>query len=219
MKLVKSSVHLLNPVSYETALETLAYAGRTCYLSYKVDSSDKAANEKFIRGIIKSGHESVIEHVSVTASVVTSRDVTHQIVRHRIGAYSQESQRYCNYTEEKFNNEIIFIEPLWFQTSSSAAKLELKEFLTKCENTYFMLIENEDLKPEQARKVLPNATKTKLIMTYNLREWRHFFKQRCFGHADPEIKVVATKLLINMYAKYPAIFEDLYFEKMEETKG
>lgn len=208
MRLQTSKVTLVNPIRYEDALSILNEAGRTCYQSYQ-EENDKNENEKFVKRIISSGHESVIEHVSVTAKVVTNRAVTHQIVRHRIASYSQESQRYCNYTLDKFDNNVVFIEPVWFKEASLEQKHEFRELLKNSEEAYFNLIDT-GLNPEQARAVLPNACKTTIVMTFNLREWRHFFKERCSKHADPEIRVIASKLLQALYNCYPVVFEDIY---------
>jgi len=163
--------------------------------------------EDFIRRIVKRGHESVLEHVSVTARFVCDRGVSHEIVRHRIGAYSQESTRYCNYSGDKFGHEITVIRPCFWATCgvNNATWYAAMQYV---EDKYFELIEG-GAKPQEARAVLPNSLKTTLVTTYNIREWRHFLRLRCAPGAHPQMIQVAQLAKELLMENYPVFFEDL----------
>ena len=179
-------------------------AGRTCYKSDSKGTVEGA--EKFIRGIIKRGHESVIEHFTITVKVITDRGTTHQIVRHRLASYSQESTRYCNYSKDKFGNEITVIKPNFDEDS-----LNYKNWKSCCEDSeiaYLHLL-GDGATPEQARAVLPTCLKTELVMTMNAREWRHFLKMRLDKAAQKEIRDLAQMILEQFKEKYPVFFEDM----------
>lgn len=203
MKIIEPSVELINPVPYEVALNTIEIAGRTCYQSEDKITGDSA--ETFIRNIIKRGHESVLEHVSVTARFICDRGVSHEIVRHRIGAYSQESTRYCNYSAGKFGSEITVIEPHVFDSATYTTWLDACE---KSEKAYFSLLEG-GATPQEARSVLPNSLKTTVIVTYDLREWRHFLRLRCAPEAHPQMRQVANLARKKLIAWGPVFFEGL----------
>ena len=210
MKIIEPSVKLINPPGYETALNTIEIAGRTCYQSEDKMTDDSA--EDFIRRIIKRGHESVLEHVSVTARFICDRGVSHEIVRHRIGAYSQESTRYCNYAKGKFGNEITVIKPCFFNDphldSDMENYLKWEASMEDAENWYMELLE-EGATPQEARSVLPNSLKTSLIVTYDIREWRHFLRLRCAPAAHPQMQQVANMARDLLTAWGPVFFEDL----------
>lgn len=208
MKIIEPSVELINPVPYEVALNTIEIAGRTCYQSEDKMTDNSA--EGFIRRIIQRGHESVLEHVSVTARFICDRGVSHEIVRHRIGAYSQESTRYCNYSDGKFGGEIAVIEPCFVEYGTGSYVV----WKDACEmaEAYYMRLMNGNTKhltPQEARAVLPNSLKTTLIVTYNIREWRHFFRLRCDPAAHPQTKQVANMARELLTERYPVFFEDL----------
>ena len=209
MKIVEQSVEIL-PVGGildgVSVIEHLERIGRTCYKS--ADKITEGSAEKFVRGIIKSGHESVIEHVSTSAKFITSRDVTHQIVRHRLAAQSQESQRYCNYSLEKFGEEVVFVKPVYLNAGTHPYYIWVRS-CDQAQSAYFDLIQS-GCSAEEARAVLPNCCKTELVMTADLREWRHFFKVRCDKHAQQPIRELALVLLDKMNTAIPVVFEDLY---------
>ena len=209
MKIIDPSVELVNPISYEIALNTIELAGRTCYKSENKITNDSA--EEFIRNIIKRGHEAVLEHVSITAKFICDRGVSHEIVRHRIASYCQESTRYCNYSKDKFGNEITVIKPCFYEEESTG----FSEWYASCKMSeiyYFALL--YEGKAEEARSVLPNSLKTEIIMTTNIREWRHFFKLRCSKAAHPQMRQIATMLFEQMKSKYPVFFEDIDIDKL-----
>ena len=210
MKIIEPSVELINPVPYEVALNTIEIAGRTCYQSEDKMTEDSA--EEFIRRIIKRGHESVLEHISITTRFICDRGVSHEIVRHRIGAYSQESTRYCNYANGKFGEEITLIWPCFFDNSSSRfAGDKEDQWYSACKNAeygYFRMLE-EGATPQEARSVLPNSLKTAIIVTYDIREWRHFIRLRCHPAAHPQMRQVANMAKDLLTHRYPVFFEDL----------
>jgi thymidylate synthase (FAD) len=195
-------------------LKAIERIGRTCYKSEDKITDD--SYETFVRNLIKRGHLSVIEHCSVTADIICDRGVTHEIVRHRIGSYSQESTRYCNYSADKYGNEITVIDPgtafEWGDTPAAMAKrLNWKSACRVAEMRYLKMLEL-GASPQEARSVLPNSLKTEIWVTYNLREWRHFFQLRCAPAAHPQMQEVARMLLAEMAAYVPIIFDDIYEE-------
>ena len=173
MKIVEPSFEIV-PVNGEEILKNIERAGRTCYKSEDKITADSA--RKFVAAIIKSGHESVIEHEKVTARIICDRGVTHEIVRHRIASYSQESTRYCNYGNDKFGNELTFIKPCFWK-EDDPKYMTWKYAMKNAEQAYMDLI-RLGATPQEARSVLPNSLKTEIVVTMNLREWRHFFKLR-----------------------------------------
>ena len=205
MKIIEPSVEVLDNLDGQAILKKIEKIGRVCYKSENNITDDSA--ERFIQNIIKSGHESVLEHVSISVRVICDRGVTHEIVRHRIAAYSQESTRYCNYSKDKFGNEITVIEPLFFEKGSLEYKI-WEDTMKEIEKNYFKLLELGRT-PEEARSILPNSLKTELVMTMNLREWRHFFKLRCAKAAHPQAREIANMILEAFKSKIPVIFDDV----------
>ena len=205
MKIVEASVELAGEIDAGRIMKHIELAGRVCYKS-ESNISDKSA-EKFIANIIKSGHESVIEHVSLTFKIICDRGVTHEIVRHRLASYSQESTRYCNYSGDKFGNELTFIKPC-FWSEDDENFLLWKQTLETIEKNYLTMIKN-GAQPQQARSILPNSLKTEIFMTANLREWRHFLKLRCSKRAHPQMREVALQIHKILVEKLPIIFSDI----------
>lgn len=208
MKVISARAYITHPVDGDTILKRIEEAGRVCYKSEDKITTDSAY--KFVRGILKSGHEAVIEHANVTAKFICDRGVTHEIVRHRLAAYCQESTRYCNYSQDKFDGEITFIKPLfWEETDELSTPYRVwHEAMQAAENAYIWLIDH-GASPQEARSVLPNSLKTELIMTANMREWRHFFKLRTAKAAHPQMREVAKMLLKEFQQKIPVLFDDI----------
>ena len=204
MKIVKQKFEILTEISpnAEKELGLIERAGRTCYKS-EAKNGDNA--EKFIRRIIKLGHESVLEHSLLTVKFVTSRSVSHQLVRHRLAAFSQESQRYCNYSKERFGSEIQFVDPVSMTLDEFQA---WKNLCALDEQEYIKLVRN-GVAPEIARSVLPNCTKTEIVMSTNYREWRHVLKERTSTRADPNTRSLMRSLLRELQERIPVIFEDI----------
>lgn len=205
MKIIKPSVEIISDVSGEAVLKHLELCGRTCYKSEGKITDDSFAG--FIKGIIKRGHEAVLEHFSITVRFICDRGVSHEIVRHRLASYCQESTRYCNYSKDDFDSEIAVIEPFYL-TPDTFAYDEWKQACMRAESAYFHLLD-WGCSPQEARAVLPNSLKTEVVMTANIREWRHFFKLRCAKAAHPQMREVATPLLNLMQKKLPILFDDI----------
>lgn len=201
MKVQNPSVELLawtkNPE------ELIEAAGRTCYKSEKL--IDKFSAKRFCSSLIESGHHSVIEHASATVRIITDRGISHEIVRHRLASYSQESSRYCNYSLGKFDNECTFVKP------PGMIEEQEKYWFTMCNmaQEHYNAMINSGSRPDLARCVLPNCLKTELIMTCNFREWRHFIKLRGSKHAHFQIRPIAYAVWRLLKHRAPSIFSDL----------
>lgn len=221
MKLIKPSYKILTKVNGEAMLKRIEAAGRTCYKSEDKITMDSA--KKFVASIIKSGHESVIEHEGISVRIICDRGVTHEIVRHRLASYSQESTRYCNYSKDKHDNQLTFIIPKWLDVEEgiytyqhNIGRGKAKEFwldtMIDIETAYIKLLEIGGWKPQQARSVLPNSLKTEIVMTCNVREWRHFFKLRTAGAAHPQMREIACPMLDEFKQLIPVLFDDISYE-------
>lgn len=205
MKIIKPYVEFITPINGETILKRIEECGRVCYKSE--DKITEGSAEKFVANIIKRGHEAVLEHCSFTVKFVCDRGVSHEIVRHRMASYCQESTRYCNYSKGDFGGEITVIEPCFLREGTDGWML-WEEGCCAAETAYFNLLDY-GCSPQEARSVLPNSLKTELIMTANLREWRHFLKLRCSPAAHPQMREVANLLLKELKIKIPIIFDDI----------
>ena len=233
MKLIQPSTEILTPLDGKEILKVLEKVARTCYKSEDKISENSA--EKLISLLVKKGHEAMLEFFDVTVKFVCDRGVSHEIVRHRLGSYAQESTRYCNYSDDKFDNQITFIIPNWlylepgsytmledngvFDTPTGIVpfhemSVENLLFLSAIQETevrYNELI-SVGWQAQQARSVLPNALKTEINVKYNLREWRHFFKMRCAQAAHPQMRELTLPLLKEFHNQIPIVFDDLYNE-------
>ena len=207
MKVIKANAFIEDKIDGSEIIKKIEKIGRVCYKSENNITDDSA--ERFIKNIIKNGHQSVLEHVSISVRVICDRGVSHEIVRHRIAAYSQESTRYCNYSKDKFGNEITVIEPLFFEKGSLEYKI-WEDTMKEIEKNYFKLIELGRT-PQEARSILPNSLKTEIVMTMNLREWRHFFKLRASKNAHPQMREVALIMLNLLKDEIPIVFDDINY--------
>ena len=196
-------------------LRSIATAGRVCYQSEANGKSDA----DFVRSIVTRGHESVIEHEKISVQILCDRGITHEIVRHRIASYSQESTRYCNYSKDKFGAEIAFVDisggielcPVTSKLAPEVIAEILNEWMLACldaERHYMRMLEL-GASPQIARSVLNNSTKTAIVVTMDLREWRHFFKLREAPAAHPQIREIAIPMLKMFREAVPVIFDDL----------
>lgn len=230
MKIINADVQFITPIDGDTILKHIEKCGRVAYKSEKNITTDSA--KQFVANLIKRGHESVLEHCSFTVKFICDRGVSHELVRHRLAAYTQESTRYCNYSKDSFGNEITIIKPCFFNdvddniitqknlinalnigtygTNKERAYLHWWFSCNGAEIAYFDML-NNGATPQEARSVLPNSLKTEVNMTANLREWRHFFKLRCAPDAHPQMREVAIKLLHMCQEKIPVVFDDLVF--------
>ncbi len=185
-------------------LKNLELIGRVCYKSEERITED--SYRAFLSRIIKSGHESVIEHEKVTVKVICDRGVSHELVRHRIASYSQESTRYCNYSKDKFGRELTFIRPCFWGSDSEQYQI-WEKMMKAVEDSYMQLLDS-GASPQEARSILPNSLKTEIIMTMNLREWRHFFRLRMAPAAHPQMREVCSILLTQFLSDIPLLFDE-----------
>ena len=210
-------------------MQTIEVAGRNCYKSEDKITLNSA--EKFVKMLLKRGHEAMIEHAMASYRVICDRGVSHEIVRHRLFSYAQESTRYCNY-----KGGVTFIIPPWVKGDWSIGEFNIEWInrIGKCTNhTPMNYLAGEDVgsfrwfcnmaiaernycnllkdgwTPQQARSVLPNSLKTEIVITGNLREWRHFFKLRCDKAAHPQMREVANMILADIQKRIPIIFDGI----------
>lgn len=164
MRVIEPNFEIMDKIKGEDILRKIELCGRVCYKSENSITSESA--RKFVKNIIKSGHESVLEHEKITVRIICDRGVTHEIVRHRIASYSQESTRYCNYSKDKFDGELTFIKPCFWDEDDENYRL-WKEAMKQVEQTYMKLILC-GASAQEARSVLPNSLKTEIVVTMNV---------------------------------------------------
>lgn len=216
MQIIKPSYDILTPIS-EGGIEELKHIekiARVCYKSEDKISEDGSSAKKLIKNLIDRGHEAMIEHSSLSVKFICDRGVSHELVRHRIASFAQESTRYCNYANDKFGNELTFILPLFWDNKPSDLYFKWFEAMKDAENHYLYLIEN-GAQPQEARSVLPNSIKTEITITANYREWRNFFKLRTAKAAHPQMRELTIPLLAELKEKIPVIFDDIIVEEVK----
>lgn len=211
MKLIRPCAEIMAARNLESILKDLELYGRTCYKSE--DRITSGSGEKFIKRIIANGHHSVLEHHGMTVKFVVDRGVSHELVRHRLASYSQESTRYCNY-----KGGVMFVIPPWEHEDEGEYEWEEYKYEKKSvwfntmlvlEQVYKELLLKQNYAPQQARSVLPNSLKTEVIMTANLREWRHVFSLRTTKQCHPQMREVMCPLLGECRKRIPIIFDDV----------
>ena len=214
MKVIKSKVEILTPITSDL-LKMIEVAGRTCYKSEDRITEDSA--EGFVSRMINANHGAMLEHAYVSLRITCDRGVSHEIVRHRVASYAQESTRYCNYSKEKFGNQITYIDPVpGFMLENKAYSMEqldaiMTTWMNACEDAerhYLRLIEL-GCTPQMARGVLNNATKTEIVVTMNIREWRHFISLRASAAAHPQMREIAQEVLRIFREKLPVVVADI----------
>lgn len=208
MKIISPSYKIIyiskNPI------QRIEEVARTCYKSQSSDSPEESLN--LIRRLIQREHFAMLEFAYISVLFVTDRGVSHELVRHRLASYAQESTRFCNYNKNKFNNEISVIRPYWldWMDEKSFEYFSWKQVCSNSEQTYLKLIQS-GCSPQQARTVLPLSLKTEINISTNIREWRHIFKLRALNpKAHPEIRKIMIPLLADLNYKIPVVFEDLW---------
>lgn len=212
MKIIKPYTEIIGDINGNDILKKIEMVGRTCYKSE--DRITDGSAEKFVASLIKHGHEAMLEHASLTIKFVVDRGVSHEIVRHRLASFAQESTRYCNYAKDDFGNEITVIEPFFLKEGTDGYAYWQKG-CEYAEWSYFKMLDCGNT-PQEARAVLPNSLKTELVMTANLREWRHFFNLRAAnktGKAHPQMLEVTRPLLDNLKQLIPVVFDDITYKE------
>lgn len=208
MKIIEPGFKFLGNVDGVALLKNIELAKRVCY-----KSEDKITDDSYLKSVqelIDRKHEAMLEHGSVSVIITCDRGISHELVRHRIASFAQESTRYCNYTKDKFGNEITVIKPFFFEEGSCAYD-EWKESCERAESAYFELL-SIGRSPQEARDVLPNSLKTEIVITMNLREWRHFFKLRACGTTGkphPQMLEITVPMLKSFQERIPLVFDNL----------
>lgn len=205
MRIIKPSYEIMTPIDEKAIMAHLEQCGRVCYKSE--GKIEEGSAEKFLANIVKRGHEAVLEHCSFTVKFIVDRGVSHEIVRHRLASYCQESTRYCNYSKGGFGGEITVIEPLYLAAGTNGWK-QWAEACMSAERAYFELLD-WGYTPQEARAVLPTSLKTEVVMTADIREWRHFLRLRASTAAHPQIREVTLPLLHELQRRLPVLFNDI----------
>ena len=232
MKIIKPSFEIMTPIDGPEILRFIEKVGRTCYKSEEKISEE--SYKAFISKLVERNHEAMLEHFNITVKFICDRGVSHELVRHRIASFAQESTRYCNYGSEK--KGMTFIQPCWFKTDiigdydpdfytqfyketgtlfdplSDVTDSNIRTWFDSMmysERVYNALVK-EGWKPEQARSILPNSLKTEIVVTTNCREWMHIFRLRAASTAHPQMRELMHPLLNEFYSKIPIMFDEIY---------
>lgn len=225
MKLIKPYTEILTTINGSQILKDIERVARTCYKSEDKISEDDSSAKDIVSKLLKRGHEAMLEFGDITVKFVCDRGVSHEIVRHRVASYAQESTRYCNYTK---GDHITFIIPNWLKTIDESEldyEFQIKEnsqypgkdgldwlsSMIQSEKYYNLLIQRHGWSPQQARSVLPNSLKTEINVKMNIREWRHFFKMRCSNAAHPQMTELTRPLLKQFQEQIPLLFDDITY--------
>jgi len=225
MKIIDQSHEIINLP--DNLLQVIEAAGRTCYKSENkigcTAKSDKEpdmycnkhwgncstgceyhSSQKFTKMLLDRGHHAMIEFGDIIVRFITNRGVTHELVRHRLCSFAQESTRYVRY-----DGNMEFIKPAWWEDSTPAQQNAWLISMGESEIKYQALLKS-GWRPEQCREVLPNSLKTEIVMKANIREWRHIFQLRCSKKAHPQIRALMLPLLAELKEKVPVVFDDMY---------
>ena len=205
MKIIEPSAVLMRDFDGDEVMKFIEKCGRTCYQSEKNITEDSA--EKFVRNLIKRGHESVLEHFSATFKIICDRGVMAELTRHRLASFSVESTRFNDYSADKFGGELTVVRPCFFKKDTNAYmwwSLDMEEI-----EKIYLNYREEGITPQEARTILPNSLKTEIVMTANLREWRTILKLRTDKAAHPQMRQVANMILEILKEKLPIVFEDI----------
>jgi thymidylate synthase (FAD) len=207
MKMIDASFEIVDIVNGREILKKIEKAARTCYKSEEGITDDSSG--AMVRKLLQLGHESVLEHEKISVRIICDRGVSHEIVRHRIASYSQESTRYCNYSDAKFGKEITVIKPCFWRDLDKAQEMAVwRTAIESIEKAYMRLLEM-GASPQEARSVLPNSLKTEIVVTMNLREWRLFFRLRTSLQAHPQMREITVPMLADFKKMIPVVFEDI----------
>ena len=219
MKLIKPSYEILNENDLFRATKEIELAARTCYKSE--DKIGDGTDLTLVKMLMERGHDAMLEFgPSISVKFICDRGVSHELVRHRLCSFAQESTRYCNYSKDKFDNQITFIIPSWINAGTMPKVIKVPSndpiqiwlrSINRAEIDYNKLI-SLGWKPQQARSVLPNSLKTEIVIKANLREWRHIFFQRVSPKAHPQMRELIIPLLQHFQKFSPVLFDDIKAE-------
>lgn len=218
MKIVRAGYEILTDIR-GNELKAIERIARVCYKSEDKITEDNLSAEKLVKNLIKNGHEAMLEHGYLSIKFICDRAISHELVRHRMAAFAQESQRYCNYSQDKFDSQISVIMPWWMnEDKEDLAFCTWFDACEQAEKAYFDLLDR-GYSPQQARMVLPNCTKTEIVVTANYREWRHILSLRTAPDAHPDMRELMTRLLYDLHWKFPILFDDIPVPKVGEEDG
>lgn len=217
MNIIKANFEIETEINGMELLKQIERVARTCYKSENNITDESAV--KFVKGLVSRGHEAMIEHNAITVRFTCDRGVSHEIVRHRVASFGQESTRYCNYSNNKFGNEInvidikdgIELDTKMKNLSKETIEAVIDEWMQAIKDAEKHYLKMIDLgaTPQIARSVLPNSLKTEIVVTMNLREWRHFFKLRTPINAHPQMRELSVPLLKEFKKLIPVVFDDI----------
>ena len=212
MKLIRASYEILTPIDGLKEIRAIELAGRTCYKSEDKITPDGESAKKFVKMLIERGHEAMLEHSFLSAKFTCDRGATHELVRHRLCSFAQESTRYCNYASDKFGADVKFIIPYFFadDVGSLVRTPTYEIWQSACKNAekaYFNLL-NFGATPQEARTVLPNSTAAEIVMSGNYRQWRHVLKLRTAKDAHPQMREIMCPFGEELKRRIPVIFDD-----------
>lgn len=211
MKLIKPYYEILTPINGDEILKTIERVARTCYKSE--DKINEDSTQKIIKSLIEKHHEAMIEFYDIIVKFICDRGVSHEIVRHRLASYAQESTRYCNYSKKG----MTFIQPtFWNEVDGVSSKTFNNQDMLlnwqcsmECSELAYKNLIRLGATPQEARSVLPNSLKTEIICTANIREWRHILKLRTSKAAHPQMRALMLPLLHELQDELPALFGDI----------
>lgn len=191
-------------------LKQIELAARNCYKSE--DKINKESSYPLIRHIIKNGHEAMLEFGDICVRIICDRGISHELVRHRLCSFAQESTRFCNYSKDKFGNKLTFIQPYFWQDTTKGNnnhKQDIWKYSMKQVENYYLKLLCFGASPQEARSILPNSLKTEILIKTNLREWRQIFKLRAVNlKAHSQMRQIMLPILEKFKFRLPVLFED-----------
>lgn len=205
--LIRIGSNVPDPIAGIQALQTIEYFGRVSHASE--DSQTESSYLRFIPAVVINHSDwSIVEHVSATVDFLVDRGITHELVRHRLFSFTQESTRFVNYAKKK---PARFILP---PGMTDQAAHYWKTAIAQCEDAYKLLLSNNST-PQIARSVFPNALASRIIITGNLRNWRHFLIMRTTKESHPQMRQVTIPLLSQFQSIIPFLFDDIIPESRQ----
>lgn len=209
MNIIDPSYEILDKLNCREILQKIERIGRVCYKSEDRITDESA--EPFVKMLIDRGHEAMLEHFSFSVKFIVDRGVSHEIVRHRLASFAQESTRYCNYEKA---GHITFVRPSAKWAQGAADNVHFDNWLDcmmVAEESYMLMLRDgcTPCTPQEARSILPNSLKTEIVVTANLREWRHILQLRTATVAHPDMQAIMRPLCLELKTLVPVIFEDI----------
>jgi len=209
MKIIKPRYEIMTDIKGDYTLKHLEKCIRVCYKSENLIKPDSHLG--LLKRIMDNRHESVLEHTNISVMFECNRGFSHELVRHRHCAFSQESTRYCNYSKGKFSKEITVIEPDSFNSWTEGQQVLWKKAMLDSEANYMNLI-NSGISTEYARGALPIDVKTTIVISTSVREWRTIFKLRTSKNAHPSMRQLMIPLLGEFKSSIALVFDDIEAE-------